>query len=69
MLLLALRNLRARKLIPNIQTAIIPGAGHALNFDQPELVNARLLEFLKTPHENRPVVAGLTFRHPATPDA
>jgi pimeloyl-ACP methyl ester carboxylesterase len=37
---------RAANLIPNIQTHLIPGAGHALTLDQPELVNARLLEFL-----------------------
>jgi pimeloyl-ACP methyl ester carboxylesterase len=38
---------RAASLIPNIQTHLIPGAGHALTLDQPELVNAKLLEFLK----------------------
>lgn len=38
---------RAKKLIPNIQTALIPGAGHAMNFDQPELVNQHMLNFLK----------------------
>ena len=38
---------RALKLIPNIEAAIIPGAGHALNFDQPEMVNTCILEFLK----------------------
>ena len=38
---------RARTLIPNLETAIIPGAGHALNFDQPEMVNTRILEFLQ----------------------
>lgn len=37
---------RAKKFIPNLETALIPNAGHALNFDQPELVNARLLKFL-----------------------
>ncbi|MBL8046065.1 MAG: alpha/beta hydrolase [Anaerolineales bacterium] len=37
---------RAQKFIPNLQTALIPNAGHALNFDQPEMVNARILEFL-----------------------
>lgn len=37
---------RAQTLIPGIETCIVPGAGHALNFDQPELVNARILEFL-----------------------
>lgn len=38
---------RAKKFIPNIETAIIPGAGHASNFDQPEIVNQHILEFLK----------------------
>lgn len=37
---------RAQKLIPNIETVLIPGAGHALNFDQPDLVNQHLLTFL-----------------------
>ncbi|GAB4577586.1 MAG: enantioselective carboxylesterase CesB [Anaerolineales bacterium] len=37
---------RAKKLIPNIETTIIPGAGHALNFDQPEIVNQHILAFL-----------------------
>jgi pimeloyl-ACP methyl ester carboxylesterase len=38
---------RAKKLIPNIETTLIPGAGHALNFDQPEMVNQHILAFLK----------------------
>jgi pimeloyl-ACP methyl ester carboxylesterase len=38
---------RAKKLIPNIETALIPGAGHAMNFDQPELVNQHILRFLQ----------------------
>lgn len=38
---------RATNLIPYIETTIIPGAGHALSFDQPEIVNTRILEFLK----------------------
>lgn len=38
---------RAKKLLPNLQTALIPGAGHALNFDQPALVNQQILDFLK----------------------
>jgi pimeloyl-ACP methyl ester carboxylesterase len=37
---------RARRLIPHIQTEIIPNAGHLPNVDQPELVNARILKFL-----------------------
>ena len=38
---------RATNLIPHIETALIPDAGHALNFDQPEMVNTRILEFLR----------------------
>ncbi len=38
---------RATRLIPHLETAVIPGAGHALNLDQPEQVNARLLAFLQ----------------------
>jgi pimeloyl-ACP methyl ester carboxylesterase len=37
---------RARRLIPHIQTEIIPNAGHLPNVDQPELVNARIPKFL-----------------------
>lgn len=37
---------RAGRLIADIEARIIPGAGHALNIDQPELVNAHMLEFL-----------------------
>lgn len=39
---------RAEKLIPDIETAVIPNAGHALSFDQPELVNQRILTFLES---------------------
>jgi pimeloyl-ACP methyl ester carboxylesterase len=38
---------RARKLISNIQTEIIPDAGHLPNIDQPEIVNSHILEFLQ----------------------
>jgi pimeloyl-ACP methyl ester carboxylesterase len=37
---------QARQMIPQIQTEIIPNAGHFLSMEQPELVNARVLEFL-----------------------
>jgi pimeloyl-ACP methyl ester carboxylesterase len=37
---------RATKLIPQVETAVIPGAGHGLNFDRPEVVNECILEFL-----------------------
>jgi pimeloyl-ACP methyl ester carboxylesterase len=34
--------------IPGAQKAVIPGAGHAANIDQPEAFNAALLRFLDT---------------------
>lgn len=37
---------RAQTLIPHLETAMISGAGHALNFDQPETVNELILAFL-----------------------
>jgi len=37
---------RAKNLIPHIEADIIPGAGHALNLDQPEMVKQRILGFL-----------------------
>jgi pimeloyl-ACP methyl ester carboxylesterase len=37
---------RAVSLIPRIEADIIPGVGHALNLDQPERVNQRIVEFL-----------------------
>lgn len=42
---------RAAALIPNLQTTLLPNAGHALSFDQPEMTNARLLEFLSADPE------------------
>lgn len=39
--------LKRAHLIPNIETKIIPNAGHTLNCDQPELVNQHILTFLK----------------------
>ena len=38
---------KARKYIPNIKTDKIKNAGHFLSFDQPEIVDQKLLEFLK----------------------
>ena len=38
---------RAANMIPQIEIEVIPGAGHALNFDRPEMVNGYLLDFLK----------------------
>ncbi|HEY6756780.1 MAG TPA: alpha/beta hydrolase, partial [Nitrososphaera sp.] len=37
---------RAKRLISNIQTEILPDAGHLPNIDQPEIVNTRILKFL-----------------------
>jgi len=37
---------RARRFIPQLEAEILPQAGHALNFDQPEIINQRILEFL-----------------------
>lgn len=38
---------RAKKLIPNIKTQLIPHAGHELPASQPEKINKLVLEFLK----------------------
>jgi pimeloyl-ACP methyl ester carboxylesterase len=38
---------RATRLIRQLETAVIPGAGHALNLDQPDAVNARILAFIQ----------------------
>lgn len=38
---------RARRLIPDIESEIIPGAAHFLPIDQPDVVNARILAFLR----------------------
>ncbi|MBL8100772.1 MAG: alpha/beta hydrolase [Anaerolineales bacterium] len=38
---------RAKRLIRNIEADIIPNAGHAINLDQPEIINQRILDFLK----------------------
>ena len=37
---------RAEELVGNIQTAIIPNAGHMVNWEQTELVNSHILDFL-----------------------
>jgi pimeloyl-ACP methyl ester carboxylesterase len=37
---------QARRLIPQIETGIIPNAGHMLSMEQPAAVDARLLKFL-----------------------
>lgn len=38
---------RAKRLIPNIRAELIPQAGHELALSKPEMVNRRVLEFLK----------------------
>jgi pimeloyl-ACP methyl ester carboxylesterase len=38
---------RARKLIPGIKTDVIKNAGHFLSFDEPEIVNKKVLKFLE----------------------
>ena len=39
---------RARALLPNLRAAeILPGVGHMMNLEKPELVNARILRFLR----------------------
>ncbi len=38
---------RARRLIPNVETEIVPRAGHLLSMEQPERVNASILQFLR----------------------
>jgi pimeloyl-ACP methyl ester carboxylesterase len=40
---------RLNKVVPHLQTKIIPQAGHDLSFAQAELVNENVLEFLKRP--------------------
>jgi pimeloyl-ACP methyl ester carboxylesterase len=37
---------QAKRVIPHIETEIIPNAGHMLSIEQPELVDIRLLKFL-----------------------
>ncbi len=36
---------RAKNLIPNIESEIMPNVGHALTMEQPEITNARILAF------------------------
>jgi pimeloyl-ACP methyl ester carboxylesterase len=38
---------QAKRMIPQIETEIIPNAGHLLSMEQPELVDARLKKFLE----------------------
>jgi len=39
---------RAQRWMPNLRAEIIPNAGHTLNMEQPETINARILEFLSS---------------------
>lgn len=38
----------AQRLIPQLEAEIIPNAGHALNRDQPQQVDARILKFIQS---------------------
>jgi pimeloyl-ACP methyl ester carboxylesterase len=37
---------RAERLMPNLTAEIVPNAGHTLIMEQPEIINARILDFL-----------------------
>lgn len=37
---------RARRLIPDVRAEIVPGAGHGLSLERPDLVNQRILNFI-----------------------
>jgi pimeloyl-ACP methyl ester carboxylesterase len=37
---------RVKKIMPEVTTALIPGAGHLVSMDQPALVNEQVLKFL-----------------------
>jgi pimeloyl-ACP methyl ester carboxylesterase len=40
---------RAQRLIPSVTVTVLPQAGHALSFDQPDRVNHEILAFLRPP--------------------
>lgn len=40
------RSRRLKRAIPHLQLQLVPEAGHTVNFDRPETVNTRLVEFL-----------------------
>ncbi len=37
---------KAQKAIPHAEVIIVPGAGHGLNMEKPEIVNKKMIEFL-----------------------
>jgi pimeloyl-ACP methyl ester carboxylesterase len=37
---------KVNRLIPNIETKLVPNAGHLVSMEQPALVNKHILEFL-----------------------
>jgi pimeloyl-ACP methyl ester carboxylesterase len=39
---------RAQRLMPNLTAEILPGVGHILIMDQPEIINSRILNFLSS---------------------
>ena len=36
----------ARQLVPNVETAVVPDAGHFLSIDQSEIINKKIVDFL-----------------------
>jgi pimeloyl-ACP methyl ester carboxylesterase len=38
---------KAHKFIPNVETAVINDSGHFMSIDQSEVVNKKVIEFLK----------------------
>ena len=39
---------RAQRWMPDLTAEIIPNVGHTFNMEQPETINARILEFLSS---------------------
>lgn len=39
---------RAKKLIPHIETRLLPGVGHALNIEDADYVNREMIAFLNS---------------------
>ena len=42
---------KAKRIIPQAETAVVPHAGHFISVDQPEIVNKMMLDFLSKPQE------------------